>query len=114
MYDVPQLRMTAVVVKTFWNRSYSFLFSSNIRICSYGLVFHIGTFSSDQAAIASNVDHWLTEHTDFLSRILEVIFIPAKIFVIFPTSVIEKNKVFQNASHDISIDAKFDADFKNV
>ena len=27
---------------------------------------------------------------------------------------IEKNEVFQNVSHDTSIDAKFDADFKNV
>ena len=27
---------------------------------------------------------------------------------------IDKNEVIQNVSHDVPIDAKFDADFKNV
>ena len=43
MYDVPQLRMTAVVVDTFWNKTYRFyprLFSSKYILIIIYFIFN--------------------------------------------------------------------------
>ena len=62
-------------------------------------VFHIGTFFSDQAAIASSVGHWPTEHTDFFSRITNKLYVhkPTRIVLILN---VEKNKNRTSISKD--------------